>query len=319
MTVDKLARLDLNLLVCLHVLLQECSVTRAAQRLFLSQSAVSKSLARLREQFDDALFVRSAHGLLPTPRAKVLQPVLEKLLQDIENLTEPTEFVPQNSHRHFKMSLVESAYPLLMPRFLGEIFSQGPNILLDTHAWEPDTFDKMLRGEIDFGITGKDLNPHDAQLTLMPPKGIIFQELHRDTQRCIVRPGHPVLALVEQGEWTQANYLLQRHIQVRCGRDDRWLLDYKLAEQGLQRDIAMYVPDFNSAASLCTHTDLIFTAPSHFADYVAAQLNLVVLPLPTPLPAMAYTLFWPQHQENDPGHCWLRQIIINGCRELSSR
>ncbi|WP_459782736.1 LysR family transcriptional regulator, partial [Photobacterium sp. R1] len=64
MTVDKLARLDLNLLVCLHVLLQECSVTRAAQRLFLSQSAVSKSLARLREQFDDALFVRSAHGLL---------------------------------------------------------------------------------------------------------------------------------------------------------------------------------------------------------------------------------------------------------------
>ena len=310
---EKLSRLDLNLLVCLHVLITECSVTHAAKRLNLSQSAVSKSLTRLREQFNDPLFIRSAHGLVPTPRVRALQPSLEQLLRDIEHITAPPEFNPATSDRHFRMALVESAYPLFLPQFLGNIFSEGPNIILDTQAWEPNTFDKLHSGEIDFGITGKDLNPKDAMLTLMPPKGIVFQELCRDTQRCIVRKGHPVLSQ----KWDQDNYLRQRHIQVRCGRDDRWLLDYKLAEHGLDRDIAMYVPDFNSAASLCTHTDLVFTAPSHFAGHIAAQLDLVVLPLPYPLPAMAYTLFWHQHQESEPGHTWLKNLIISRCRGIA--
>ncbi|MGF1727463.1 LysR substrate-binding domain-containing protein [Photobacterium nomapromontoriensis] len=313
MSFEKLTRLDLNLLVCLHVLLEEGSVTHAAKRLCLSQSAVSKSLSRLREQFDDPLFIRTAHGMRPTARAQALLPPLEQLLRDVEQLTAPAVFIPHTSQRHFRMALVESAYPLFLPQFLGDIFTEGPQIILDTQAWEPNTFAKLIDDEMDFGITGKDLNPKDAMLTMMPPKGIQFTELCRDTQRCIVRQGHPVL----NQTWDQDNYLKQRHIQVRCGKDDRWLLDYKLAERGLNRDIAMYVPDFNSAASLCSHTDLVFTAPSHFANYIAAQLNLVVLPLPTELPPMAYTLFWHQQQEKDPGHSWLRQIIISRCRDLS--
>jgi len=314
---EKLARIDLNLLICLHVLLEECSVTYAAKRLNISQSAVSKSLTRLREQFDDPLFIRTAHGMAPTPRAQALLPLLDHLLREIEQLTAPAKFVPETSERHFKMALVESAYPLFLPQFLGDIFSKGPNIILDTQAWEPNTFDRLQRGEIDFGITGKDLNPKDAMLTLMPPKGIIFQELCRDTQRCIVRKDHPILCQADRA-WDEEYYLEQRHIQVRCGQDDRWLLDYKLAEKGLHRDIAMYVPDFNSAASLCTHTDLVFTAPSHFAHYITAQLDLVVLPLPPELPAMAYNLFWHQHQEKDLGHSWLRELIISRCRDLSA-
>ncbi|ELR63304.1 LysR-family transcriptional regulator [Photobacterium marinum] len=313
MSFEKLTRLDLNLLVCLYVLLEECNVTHTARRLHLSQSAVSKSLMRLREQFNDPLFTRSAHGLIPTPRAKALQPLLEHLLREVEQMTAPPTFNPATSERHFKMALVESAYPLLLPQFLGEIFSKGPNIIFDTQAWETNTFERLQRGEIDFGITGKDLNPRDAMLTLMPPKDIIWQELYRDTQRCIVRKDHPILSQT----WDEDNYLRQRHIQVRCDGSDRWLLDYKLADRGLKRDIAIYVPDFNSAASLCTHTDLIFTAPSHFASHIAAQLDLVVMPLPPELPAMAYTLFWHQHQENDPGHCWLKELIISRCRDLS--
>ncbi len=109
MSFEKLARIDLNLLVCLHVLLEECSVTHAARRLNLSQSAVSKSLTRLREQFDDPLFTRTAHGMAPTPRAQALLPLLDHLLREVEQLTAPAEFVPETSERHFKMALVESA------------------------------------------------------------------------------------------------------------------------------------------------------------------------------------------------------------------
>ncbi|MBV7300447.1 LysR substrate-binding domain-containing protein [Enterovibrio paralichthyis] len=313
MNLSHLLRYDLSLLICLHILLEERNVTRAAQRLHLSQSAVSKNLAKLREQFDDPLFNRSSHGLHPTPRALALKPALKSLLSHVEGLTAQEEFNPATSDRRFKLALVESAYPLLMPRFLGEILDAAPSITLDTVSWSAQTFDAMARGEVDFGVTGKDLNPADAMLTLMPPKGIVYKELHQDDQRVIVRKGHPMLGKPLDLD----TYLKQRHVQVRCDGSDRWLLDYKLAEKGLERDIAIYVPDFNSAASLCTHTDLVFTAPSHFAYAIAKQLDLQVLPLPTPLPPMAYTLFWHHSQQNDPGHNWLRELIISRCRQMT--
>lgn len=96
---------------------------------------------------------------------------------------------------------------------------------------------------------------------------------------------------------------------LRCDGNDRWLLDYRLADMGYERDIAITVPDFNSAASLCTYTDFVFTAPSHFTHLVAQQMGLVVLPLPLEFPPMAYTLFWHRDRENDPALNWLRQII----------
>ncbi|WP_283131583.1 LysR substrate-binding domain-containing protein [Enterovibrio norvegicus] len=313
MNLNQLLRYDLSLLICLHVLIEECNVTRTAQRLNLSQSAVSKNLAKLRAQFDDPLFNRTSRGLHPTPKAISLKAGLKNLLGHIEGLTVTDEFNPATSDRRFHLSLVESAYPLLLPRFLGEILDAAPSITLDTEAWGPHTFDAMARGDVDFGITGKDLNPADAMLTLMPPKGIIYEELYQDQQRVIVRKDHPILS----ADWNMDIYLKQRHVQVRCDGSDRWLLDYKLAERGLERDIAMYVPDFNSAASLCTHTDLVFTAPSHFAYSVAKQLDMMVLTLPEPLPPMAYTLFWHQSRQSDPGHHWLRELIISRCRHMT--
>jgi DNA-binding transcriptional LysR family regulator len=313
MTFDKLARLDLNLLVCLYILLDECSVTNAAHRLHLSQSAVSKSLNRLREQFDDQLFTRTAYGIEPTQYTLDLAPQLETLLSNFEQLMAPKKFVPATSQRHFKMAVVENSYPLFLPKFLGDIFSQAPNIILDNQSWDSDTFERLRKGELDFGLTGKELHPHDAMLTLMPPKGIHCYELCQDSQSCLVRKNHPSL----KQTWDEDNYLRQRHIQVRSLKNDRWLLDYKLAEKGLTRDIAIYVPDFNNAANLCTYTDFMLTAPTHFARNIATQLDLIILPLPTPLPPMAYTLFWHQNKDKDQGHNWMRQIIIRRCKGLS--
>ncbi|EED25787.1 transcriptional regulator, LysR family [Vibrio sp. 16] len=95
MSLEKLVRLDLNLLICLKVLIEELNVTRAAHRLCLSQSAVSKSLAKLRTQFDDPLFVRNAHGLTPTPKALFLKPKLESLIHQLEQITQPEESPPR--------------------------------------------------------------------------------------------------------------------------------------------------------------------------------------------------------------------------------
>jgi len=293
MSFDKLARLDLNLLVCLYILLDERSVTHAADRLNLSQSTISKSLHRLREQFDDPLFTRTAYGIKPTQYALDLAPQLEALLFNIEQLTAPKTFVPATSQRHFKMAVVENAYPLLLPEFLGHIFSEAPHLVIDNQNWDSETFERLRKGELDFGIIGKDFNPQDAMPTLIPPKGIHSHELCQDSQSCLVRKNHPLL----KQTWDQDNYLRQRHIQVRSLKNDLWLLDYKLAEKDLARDIAIYVPDFNNAANLCTRTDFVLTAPSHFTREMATQLDLVILPLPTILSPMVYTLYW--HQNKD--------------------
>ena len=109
----------------------------------------------------------------------------------------------------------------------------------------------MQLGELDIGITGKDIDINDAKLTMLPPDDICEQEIYRDTQMCVVRRDHPAL----KQTWDLSAYLALRHVQVRCDGNDRWLLDYRLADMGFERDIAITVPDFNSAASLCTYTD----------------------------------------------------------------
>lgn len=305
MNIEKLARLDLNLLVCLKILTEELNVTRAAHRLFLSQSAVSKNLAKLRDQFDDPLFVRQAHGLKPTPKALFLKPKLDALIHQLELLTQPEQFQPDSSDYKFQIAAVESVYPLILPHFLPEIFKRAPGVTISTHSWSDQTFKLLQKGEIDLGITGKDIDINDAKLTMLPPSDISEQEIYRDNQMCLLRADHPALSR----PWTLEQFLSQRHVQVRCDGNDRWLLDYRLADIGKERDIAITVPDFNSAASLCSYTDFVFTAPSHFVKLASKQLNLAVLPLPLEFPPMAYTLFWHRDRENDPALAWLRQII----------
>lgn len=314
MNIEKLARIDLNLLVCLRVLIEELNVTRTAHRLCLSQSAVSKNLAKLRNQFDDALFIRHAHGLKPTPKALFLKPKLEIIINQLEQLTQPEVFLPSCSDYRYQIAAVESVYPLILPHFLPEIFKQAPQVTISTHAWADDTFRRIQRGEIDLGITGKDIDINDAKLTMLPPSDICEHEIYRDRQMCLVRNNHPAL----KQPWTLNNYLAQRHVQVRCDGNERWLLDYRLADIGKERDIGITVPDFNSAASLCSYTDFIFTAPSHFVELASKQLNLTMLPLPMEFPPMAYTLFWHRDRENDPALSWIRQIINDKTIDLRS-
>ncbi|EED25792.1 transcriptional regulator, LysR family [Vibrio sp. 16] len=200
---------------------------------------------------------------------------------------------------------MESVYPLILPHFLPAIFSQAPGVTISTHAWSDTTFKMLQRGELDLGITGKDIDINDAKLTMYPPNDICEAEIYRDSQMCLMRNDHPVL----QQPWNLDSYLAHRHVQVRCDGNERWLLDYRLADIGKERDIAIMVPDFNSAASLCSYTDFIFTAPSHFVKLASEQLNLTVRPLPMEFPPMAYTLFWHRDRENDLALTWLRQII----------
>jgi DNA-binding transcriptional LysR family regulator len=314
MSIEAIARMDLSLLVCLKVLTEERSVTRAAHRLCLSQSSVSKSLARLRNLFDDPLFIRSSHGLRPTPKTLFLKPKLDSLITQLESISEPETFSPASSTHQFDIALVESCYSLILPHFVPALFTQAPSIRLKTHNWDSDTFIGLQYGQLDMGIKGRDITqPVYSQPQEIPPD-IRFTEIYRDEQVCLVREGHPVL----KEKWDLSTYLTMRHIQATCDGSERWLLDHDLADKGLERDIAMLVPDFNSAVSLCSYTDFIFTVPKHFAHMVAENHKLRLLPLPTALPPFAYTLFWNKHRENEAAICWIKDLIIKNTQHLDA-
>jgi DNA-binding transcriptional LysR family regulator len=312
---DNLAKLDLNLLVILQVLLEEQSVTRAAGRLHLSQSALSKSLNRLRDALGDPLFQRSAHGLKPTAHALLLGQTLPSVLQALHQLTQPPTFVPADSQRHFSFAMVESAYETLIPDFIGPMLREAPNLKLDTYVWTERSMQDLLLGQIDFGIAGRDLHPLAGFQVSQVPEGIAHLPLFPDQQVCLVRSGHPVLQAAGRGEWDLAAYLALSHVQVRCEGKDWWALDYHLAELGFGRRLSTTVPDFYGGASVCAHSDLIFTLPSSFARHACKFYPLIELPLPLDFMPMAYVLLWNRRNEEDMGHKWVRDII---CRSVAN-
>lgn len=313
MSLEKLARVDLNLLVFLHVLLDERSVTKASEKLNLSQSAVSKSLARLRAQFDDELFIRASHGLVPTAQALIIKDELEPLLSRINMLLEPKSFNPKQSDRQFVFAFAESVYALMVPSFINSLLSQAPRVTLDAIPFDKTALDRLQNREIDFAITGKDIQEKDAALTMALPKGVIHQEIFRDSLCCLVRENSPLLTQ----KWHLQAYIKGRHLQVKSG-DDKWLLDYKLADKGLERNIAMTVPDFNCAANVCRATDLILTTPRRYAEHIAKLYHLIILPLPFEVPQLSYNLFWHEYMEKDLAHKWLRELIMGQCGDGGS-
>ncbi|AZG75012.1 LysR family transcriptional regulator [Shewanella livingstonensis] len=311
MNLDNLARVDLNLLVILQVLLEEQSVTRAAHRLHVSQSAVSKSLNRLRETLDDPLFQRTAHGLKPTAHADALRQQLPLVLQNLYQLTQPPTFHPATSNRQFSFSLVESAYETLIPYFIGPLLQQAPSIKLDSYVWTEKSMQDLQQGQIDFGIAGRDIHPQTDVNTEKVPEGIESQILFNDHQVCLVRKNHPMLQKVNAGHWDQAHYLSMSHVQVRCEGNDWWALDYHLANLGLHRNLSATVPDFYGAASVCANTDLIFTLPSSFANHAQKLYSLVSIPLPFEFMPMAYVFLWHERNNQEPGHQWFRNMIFS--------
>jgi len=309
-----LAKIDLNLLVTLQVLLEEESVTRAASRLHLSPSALSKSLTRLRDTLGDPFFLRSSYGLKPTAHALQLKAQLPEILQALYQTTLPPSFIAATSMRQFSFSMVESAYETLLPSYIGPLLNQAPNINLDTYGWNEKSMQALLQGQIDFGITARDLHPTSDYRLNNLPHGIQQTTLFKDRQVCLVREGHATLQRVKNGEWDIEAYLNMKHVQVRCEGNDWWALDYHLAASNQHRRISSTLPDFYGAASVCAHTELIFTLPSNFVKHAQKLYPLVEIPLPIEFSPLAYVLLWHQRNNEDPGHKWVRETICNNVK-----
>lgn len=299
-------KFDLNLLFTLDVLLQERSVTKTAQRLFVTQSAVSKNLTKLRQALADPLFIRHGKELIPTPRALELSLQLRPVLAGIEQMTQAEAFEPSNCERKFKFDMMEVAYAITLPELMPSLLSVAPQVKLETNTWTPDTMQRLMRCEIDFAIKCMEMDPRSVNHISSLPSELNYAELSRDKAVCVVRRDHPSVS----STLTINDYLALKHIQVTGGGNRHWLVDEILQQNGLERSIVLEVPDFHSAFKICENTDLVLFAPYKQVESMVQHYQLQVIDIPVQMQNGVYLIIWNKYFDQDSAHKWMRELVI---------
>ncbi|MGZ2380262.1 LysR family transcriptional regulator [Rhizobium brockwellii] len=290
---------DLNLLVTLDVLLAECSVARAAQRLRLSPSAMSRALARLRETTGDPLLVRAGRGLVPTPRALELRERVARLVEDAQAVLRPAEALDlQRLVRTFTLRTSEGFAESFGPDLIARLGRQAPGVRL-RFVQKPDKDSSPLRdGTVDLetGVVSETTGPE-----------VRAQALFRDRFIGVVRLGHPLC----EREMTPSRYAAGRHITVSRRGLDKGPIDEALNALGLERQIATIVSGFSTALALARVSDLIASVPERHTG--ALRRGMHSFPLPVPTPEITVSLLWHPRMEADPAHRWLRGCVREAC------
>lgn len=294
-----MSRPDLNLLVTLDVLLAEGSVARAARRLRLSPSAMSRALARLRTTMGDPLLVRAGRGLVPTPRAIELRQRVGQLVQDGEAVLRPAEKLDlKQLVRSFTLRTSEGFVENFGPALIARVGEKAPGVQL-RFVQKPNKDSKPLRdGTVDLetGIVDEETGPE-----------VRTQALFRDCFVGVVRMGHPL----SKGKITPARYAAGRHINVSRQIPDKGPIDEALLSFKLERDIVTIVGGFATAVALARATDLIASVPARHTGKLRAGMHS--FPLPFPVPEFTVSLLWHPRLDADQAHTWLRGCVREVC------
>lgn len=292
---------DLNLLITLDVLLAEGSVARAAQRLHLSPSAMSRQLARLRETTGDPLLVRAGRALVPTPRALELRGQVGRLVQEAAAALRPTEALDLGRLvRTFTLRTAEGFVETFGPALIARVAAEAPGVRLRFVA-KPDRESASLRdGRVDLetGVVGDMTGPE-----------VRAQALFRDRFVGIVRDGHALA----RAAVTAASFAAGRHVLVSRRGLDRGIVDEALQAQGLTREVAAIVGGFSAAIALVRATDLIAAVPERHTAALRAGLH--EFDLPVAIPEITVSLLWHPRLDADPAHRWLRTLVRAACAQ----
>lgn len=298
--------LDRRLLQIFLTLMSELSVTRAANRLGVGQSAVSQSLTRLRELFSDPLLIRSRGGMVPTDRARDLEQSVRKLLADYDRLVAPPEnFDPAISRRRFVVSVPEYAEYVLMPHLLSRFRVEGRGLRLEARAPQPDRAAEMLEsGELDLRIAW----------LLDPPASMRSMPLFQDEIVCLASRSHSLV----QGRLSLDQFLGLPHVYtLGTGRSTTsQVLEAAAEREGRRFDRAFLVQNFLTIPHIVGRTDMLATMGRRLAESFVAQHNLQLLQVPLKLPKIRYAAYWHERGQRDVGHRWLREQLAAAARAI---
>ena len=302
MELEDIYRRDLSLLIALQVLVEERSVTLAAKRLHLSQSATSRILARLREMLNDPLFTRVGSQLVPTQFALDSYQQLQQPTSALIQLLTPQQFDPMLCHQSFRIAATDFAMLGLLPFILPTIYQQAPNIKIELVQVRHHELQAQL------GVQGIDM----AICRNLRPEALVqYQYLGNVGVRCLVAPDHPLA----DKEMTVADYLAYPHATIAISDGVKALLDDALADYPA-REERLRSSQLDCALAMLNQQPLIMTLPDELANIIAQRHRLIAKPLPIVLPALQYSLCWHSRCQTDNAQQWLRQQLSSAAAKL---
>lgn len=299
-------RYDLNLLPIFVALMEERSVTRAAERLGISQPALSNALARLRLTMQDQLFVRERYGIQPTPIALELAPVIADALARIDDaVLGQQDFDPATAERLFTIAPNTYIELALVPAVVAKLRAIAPGIKLRLTPYGNDLVETGVISGTTAMVMGRIVDP---------PDNLVVQHLGDDELACVVRRDHP-----EVGDrLTRAQYERMKHVNVVPPGRMRAGLFNALAQQGLKREVAVSVTNFFAVAEMVAVTDYCSTLPRLICARLAHDPRLKILPAPVDLGTFPIEMAWHVRYRHDPAHRWLRGVLAEEVKRVAA-
>ncbi len=296
-----LRSIDLNLLTVLQILIEEQHVTKAADRLNMSQSAVSRALQRLRVLFNDPLLVKGAAGYSLSSRALNLSTELAVTLQSISNLIQEPEFDPYTARSVIRFAGTDLAGWIDMPVFMQTILAQAPSVKIEVSTIPADYFAQLAKGQVDFLVSG-----------IEPTKNL--QHLHSYK----LGSSELMILMGKQNPLATQTINLQQYLEATHGYvsitgKGPAFLDSYLANIGLKRNVVLKISDIRSVVDYCEKTNILFMLPIELISDIVKEREVVQKPLPKELlrPSANFYLYWHARFHQDPLHRWLREIIVS--------
>lgn len=299
---NPLSRMDLNLFRVFAVIYRERNLSRAAEQLFLSQSAVSHALGRMREQLDDALFVREGQGVCPTPLAQRLWPDVEQALALFQQaMQRSTSFEASRDIKQLTIAMNDEIEPVFLPHIVQGFQQQVPHIQLNSVRIDRHTLRSDLSsGRIDLAI----------DIAQPSERGIAHQLLLRDEFVVLSQPEHPLAQAGLSAKAAASHYLQAGHIAVSARRTGRAVEDFLLAKQGIERKIKIRCQQYESASRIVRNSALLLTIPRSLAHQVAEHLDMQILPLPVAIEDLELHLYWDMGKNTEQQTMWFRQQLM---------
>lgn len=290
-----LSKVDLNLFIVFDAIYTEANLTRAGQIVGITQPAVSNALARLREAFNDQLFMRTAQGMVPTPMAQnIIGPVRQALQLLRVSVQESRTFNPAQANKIYRISMTDLSETVMLPQLFQRLRRMAPNVHIESFLTKRREMTKELAaGRLDFAV--------DAPLNTDPQ--VRHVKLYEDKYVCVMRQGHAMA----KDKLTLDEYLGLTHVHISSRRNGLGHVDLALGKMGLQRRIALRSQHYLMASTVIEQTDMVMTVPQSFAQ--RNGLHAVDLPLKD-LSNVETHLYWHESTDQDPANRWMREQMI---------
>lgn len=290
---NDIRNLDLNLLKAFDALMDEGSVTRAAQRLVLTQPAVSAMLTRLRDYFDDPLFVRSQRGMVPTERALTLAGPIKQVLADINLLLQPIHFEPQTAQMTYTIAATDYALKAVIVPLMAELKKKAPGVRVAVISVNQDSLSRQMeQGEVDLALVTPETTPEELH----------GRALYEEQYVCMMRADHPTAV---SGHITLEQFCSLEHILVSSKGGFWGPTDDALATMKLNRHVGLSVNSFLVLPEILRITDMIAVVPRRLA---CRHDNLVIIDTPLEVLGFTKSMAWHERSHRDPAHQWIREI-----------